>query len=96
MLEIQGATDLPRLKTVRSPLSPFVEAGYLFLIVTRTGWDMDPFVVISFGQKNLLHLHHPALPQPNLGRKFSFPRTRVRYVSNLLPVRIFADHNATL
>ncbi|OCH86472.1 hypothetical protein OBBRIDRAFT_838129 [Obba rivulosa] len=34
MLEIQGATDLPRLKNM-----------------TRTGWDMDPFVVISFGKK---------------------------------------------
>ncbi|KZP08405.1 hypothetical protein FIBSPDRAFT_922684 [Athelia psychrophila] len=34
MLEIQGATDLPRLKNM-----------------TRTGWDMDSFVVISFGKK---------------------------------------------
>ncbi|KAG9314770.1 hypothetical protein JVU11DRAFT_3853 [Chiua virens] len=34
MLEIQRATDLPRLKNM-----------------TRTGWDMDPFVVISFGKK---------------------------------------------
>ncbi|EGN98625.1 hypothetical protein SERLA73DRAFT_89562 [Serpula lacrymans var. lacrymans S7.3] len=34
MLEILGATDLPRLKNM-----------------TRTGWDMDPFVVISFGKK---------------------------------------------
>ncbi|KAH0832848.1 phosphatidylserine decarboxylase-domain-containing protein [Lanmaoa asiatica] len=34
MLDIQGATDLPRLKNM-----------------TRTGWDMDPFVVISFGKK---------------------------------------------
>lgn len=34
MLEIQGATDLPKLKNM-----------------TRTGWDMDPFVVISFGKK---------------------------------------------
>ncbi|KZT23286.1 hypothetical protein NEOLEDRAFT_1180161 [Neolentinus lepideus HHB14362 ss-1] len=34
MLEIQSATDLPRLKNM-----------------TRTGWDMDPFVVISFGKK---------------------------------------------
>ncbi|EIN06937.1 hypothetical protein PUNSTDRAFT_70671 [Punctularia strigosozonata HHB-11173 SS5] len=33
-LDIQGATDLPRLKNI-----------------TRTGWDMDPFVVISFGKK---------------------------------------------
>ncbi|KAI6039702.1 phosphatidylserine decarboxylase-domain-containing protein [Pisolithus marmoratus] len=34
MLEVQGATDLPKLKNM-----------------TRTGWDMDPFVVISFGKK---------------------------------------------
>ncbi|KLO15227.1 hypothetical protein SCHPADRAFT_871290 [Schizopora paradoxa] len=34
MLEIHGATDLPRLKNM-----------------TRIGWDMDPFVVISFGKK---------------------------------------------
>ncbi|KAK7042929.1 phosphatidylserine decarboxylase [Paramarasmius palmivorus] len=34
MLEIQSASDLPRLKNM-----------------TRTGWDMDPFVVISFGKK---------------------------------------------
>ncbi|KAG1727715.1 phosphatidylserine decarboxylase-domain-containing protein [Suillus lakei] len=34
MLEIQGATDLPRLKNI-----------------TRTGFDMDPFVVISFSKK---------------------------------------------
>ncbi|KAH7884251.1 phosphatidylserine decarboxylase-domain-containing protein [Phlebopus sp. FC_14] len=34
MLEIQGTTDLPRLKNM-----------------TRTGWDMDPFVVVSFGKK---------------------------------------------
>lgn len=34
MLEIHGATDLPKLKNM-----------------TRTGWDMDPFVVISFGKK---------------------------------------------
>ncbi|KIM63511.1 hypothetical protein SCLCIDRAFT_117153 [Scleroderma citrinum Foug A] len=34
MLEIRGATDLPKLKNM-----------------TRTGWDMDPFVVISFGKK---------------------------------------------
>ncbi|GJE89731.1 phosphatidylserine decarboxylase-like protein [Phanerochaete sordida] len=34
MLEIEKATDLPKLKNM-----------------TRTGWDMDPFVVISFGKK---------------------------------------------
>ncbi|KAI0925468.1 hypothetical protein AcV5_008193 [Taiwanofungus camphoratus] len=34
MLEIHGASDLPKLKNM-----------------TRTGWDMDPFVVISFGKK---------------------------------------------
>lgn len=34
MLEIQGATDLPKLKNM-----------------TRTGFDMDPFVVISFSKK---------------------------------------------
>ncbi|OAX36809.1 hypothetical protein K503DRAFT_276257 [Rhizopogon vinicolor AM-OR11-026] len=34
MLEIQGASDLPRLKNI-----------------TRTGFDMDPFVVISFSKK---------------------------------------------
>ncbi|EKM58743.1 uncharacterized protein PHACADRAFT_253246 [Phanerochaete carnosa HHB-10118-sp] len=34
LLEIKGATDLPKLKNM-----------------TRTGWDMDPFVVISFGKK---------------------------------------------
>ncbi|ESK89527.1 phosphatidylserine decarboxylase [Moniliophthora roreri MCA 2997] len=34
MLEIQSASDLPRLKNM-----------------TRTGWDMDPFIVISFGKK---------------------------------------------
>ncbi|KAF7793754.1 hypothetical protein EIP86_004873 [Pleurotus ostreatoroseus] len=34
MLEVQGASDLPRLRNM-----------------TRTGWDMDPFVVISFGKK---------------------------------------------
>ncbi|KAG0700175.1 phosphatidylserine decarboxylase-domain-containing protein [Suillus ampliporus] len=34
MLEIQGATDLPRLRNI-----------------TRTGFDMDPFVVISFSKK---------------------------------------------
>ncbi|KAF8808440.1 hypothetical protein BYT27DRAFT_7188951 [Phlegmacium glaucopus] len=34
MLEIQSASDLPRLANM-----------------TRTGWDMDPFVVISFGKK---------------------------------------------
>ncbi|KAF7971904.1 hypothetical protein HWV62_19467 [Athelia sp. TMB] len=34
MLEIQSASDLPRIKNM-----------------TRTGWDMDPFVVISFGKK---------------------------------------------
>ncbi|KAL5525526.1 hypothetical protein ACEPAG_6862 [Sanghuangporus baumii] len=34
MLEIKGATDLPKLKNM-----------------TRTGWDMDPFVVVSFGKK---------------------------------------------
>ncbi|KAI5116381.1 hypothetical protein M0805_005878 [Coniferiporia weirii] len=37
MLDIQGATDLPKLKNIS--------------LVTRTGWDMDPFVVISFGKK---------------------------------------------
>ncbi|KAI9454377.1 phosphatidylserine decarboxylase-domain-containing protein [Lactarius psammicola] len=34
MLEIQGASDLPRWRNM-----------------TRTGWDMDPFVVVSFGKK---------------------------------------------
>ncbi|KAN0126296.1 Phosphatidylserine decarboxylase domain containing protein [Lactarius tabidus] len=34
MLEIHGATDLPRWRNM-----------------TRTGWDMDPFVVVSFGKK---------------------------------------------
>lgn len=34
VMEIQGATDLPKLKNT-----------------LRTGWDMDPFVVISFGKK---------------------------------------------
>ncbi|KAI9511934.1 phosphatidylserine decarboxylase-domain-containing protein [Russula earlei] len=34
MLEIHGATDLPRLRNI-----------------TRTGWDMDPFVVVSFGRR---------------------------------------------
>ncbi|KAF8674083.1 Phosphatidylserine decarboxylase proenzyme 3 [Rhizoctonia solani] len=34
MIEVSGATDLPKLKNV-----------------TRTGWDMDPFVVIAFSKK---------------------------------------------
>lgn len=34
MVEVQGATDLPKWKNM-----------------TRTGFDMDPFVVISFGKK---------------------------------------------
>ncbi|CAL1717452.1 unnamed protein product [Somion occarium] len=39
MLEIKGATDLPKLRNM-----------------TRLGWDMDPFVVISFGKKLLFHV----------------------------------------
>jgi len=53
MLEIQGVDDLPR-----SANSTYL---YLFIVIIinstffsfsdRTGWDMDPFVVISFGKK---------------------------------------------
>jgi phosphatidylserine decarboxylase len=49
MLEIQGAEDLPRLRN--STLSFSYSSLFLILSVTRTGWDMDPFVVISFGKK---------------------------------------------
>ncbi|TFK49776.1 hypothetical protein OE88DRAFT_1662429 [Heliocybe sulcata] len=52
MLEINSAKDLPRLKNseCHSDHVSFKEADGLGL-VTRTGWDMDPFVVISFGKK---------------------------------------------
>jgi phosphatidylserine decarboxylase len=51
MLEIQGATDLPRL--TNSSFSPFAHRLHALTCtqVTRTGWDMDPFVIISFGKK---------------------------------------------
>jgi phosphatidylserine decarboxylase len=66
MLEIQGATDLLRLKNSTSspPLLPFVVADYLFLVVTRTGWDIDPFVVICFGNEIFCTriIRHPLNP----------------------------------
>ena len=49
MLEIIKAENLPKLKNGEVPSS----FSYLFSrgTVTRTGFDMDPFVVISFGKK---------------------------------------------
>ena len=51
MLEIKGASDLPKLSN-----STYTEATTFPIDsrsrpVTRTGWDMDPCVVISFGKK---------------------------------------------
>ena len=55
MLEIQGAVDLPRFKNSESSLLLIrlvVGTKYAHRhSVTRTGWDMDPFVVVSFGKK---------------------------------------------
>jgi len=52
MLEVNRAEDLPKLKNSEYPNCC---ASRLFIhpsrLVTRTGWDMDPFAVISFGKK---------------------------------------------
>lgn len=50
MLEIVSASDLPRLRNSESCLLRRTQILNAFQ-VTRTGWDMDPFVVISFGKK---------------------------------------------
>ncbi len=50
MLEKQSADDLPRLANSEFPSLLFVFFSYR-LSVMRTGWDMDPFVVLSFGKK---------------------------------------------
>lgn len=54
MLEIIKAENLPRLKNSEF-FSPccllLLTFATSFTLVTRTGWDMDPFVVISFGKK---------------------------------------------
>lgn len=50
MIEIESATDLPKLPN--SALSYFqIKLSLTPFTVTRTGWDMDPFVVISFSKK---------------------------------------------
>ena len=55
MLEIQSASDLPRLPnstlSTTSPRFIYLLTNDIYSLVTRTGWDMDPFVVISFGKK---------------------------------------------
>ncbi|KAI0749050.1 hypothetical protein C8Q74DRAFT_1222690 [Fomes fomentarius] len=43
MLEIQSTEELPKLKKIGGVHMRFP--------VTRTGWDMDPFVVVSFGKE---------------------------------------------
>lgn len=46
VMEIKSANDLPKLKNgkTQTHLAPLTSA-------LRVGWDMDPFVVISFGKK---------------------------------------------
>jgi phosphatidylserine decarboxylase len=51
MLEIHGATDLPRLRNSELCKPSLVASMLIDLQVTRTGWDMDPFVVVSFGKR---------------------------------------------
>lgn len=54
MLEIQRVEDLPKLKNCESLLGFFLLDFLLIVVlplVTRTSWDMDPFVVCSFGKK---------------------------------------------
>jgi len=51
MLEIQGASDLPRWRNSELFLPTNTASALIGLQVTRTGWDMDPFVVVSFGKK---------------------------------------------
>jgi len=49
VMEIQGATDLPKLKNGTSDSMPFYHVA--LTIALRFSFDMDPFVVISFGKK---------------------------------------------
>ena len=51
MLEIHGATDLPRWRNSEVFLPSDTALALIALQVIRTGWDMDPFVVVSFGKK---------------------------------------------
>jgi phosphatidylserine decarboxylase len=51
MLEVKNAEDLPKLKNSKFLLLRPAEGVAHLCAVTRTGWDMDPFVVISFGKK---------------------------------------------
>ena len=46
VMEIQGASDLPKLKNGMSHITASV-----LMIALRFSFDMDPFVVISFGKK---------------------------------------------
>jgi len=51
MLEIHGATDLPRLRNSELLYPLPVAPPLIRLQVMRTGWDMDPFVIVSFGKR---------------------------------------------
>jgi hypothetical protein len=53
-LEILSATDLPKIKNGASPfptIYPLSGADRHLVVVMHTSWDMNPFVVVSFGKK---------------------------------------------
>ena len=43
----------------------------------HTGWDMDPFIVISLSKKIILHPYHLTLPQSHLGWEAPLPCMQV-------------------
>jgi len=50
MLDIQGGDDLPRLANSMCFFFLFFFSTIHFISATRSGWDMDPFVVIQTRQ----------------------------------------------
>ena len=51
---------------------------FCWYTVTRTGWDVDPCVVISFGKKSPPHPCHPTFPKSHLGRETLLSHVRIR------------------
>jgi hypothetical protein len=79
MLEIHGATDLPRLRN--SELLKALPHGRLIRFESDAYWvGYGPFCGRLIRQEGLSNPHHPTFAQPRVGREATLPRAQVRAI----------------
>ncbi len=78
-----GWRNLPRLANSEFPSLLFIFFSYQ-ISVTRTGWYVDPFVVISFGKKvfRTRVISHSRSPVGTRCCYFTYAGTKRRFTSN--------------